>query len=267
MQPFPPWRFWMRLKLRLAAINVSIQHPFVEHTKLNYTLSFLLEKVRSKKKLNAIIFGAPGSGKGTYSSRLQSKLGVDVIAMGDIFREIITEDSQLGKKVKGYVERGLLVPDDIVVEVLRQRLSKIPKGKGFILDGYPRTVEQAKTLEKIAKIDVIILLVVPDWIIVERLSTRRICKNCGAVYNIRFLKPKVEGICDKCGGPLYQRSDDTAEVIEKRIKVYEEQTKPILQLFKEKKVPFVEARCVALDTPPETVVELILKELRKLKLA
>jgi adenylate kinase len=227
----------------------------------------LLEKVRSKGKLNAVIFGAPGAGKGTYASRLQSKLGVDVIAMGDIFREIMTENSQLGKKVKGYVEKGLLVPDDIVVEVLKQRLSKIPKEKGFILDGYPRTVEQAKSLEKIAKIDVIILLLVPDWIIVERLSTRRICKNCGAVYNIRFLKPKVEGVCDKCGGPLYQRSDDTAEVIKNRIKVYEEQTKPILQLFKERKVPFVEASCDTLDTPPETVVEVILKKLKKAKLA
>jgi adenylate kinase len=217
--------------------------------------------------VNAIIFGAPGSGKGTYASRLQSKLGVDVIAMGDIFREIMREDSELGKKVKSYVEKGLLVPDDIVVEVLKQRLAKVPKGRGFILDGYPRTVEQVKALEAIAKIDVIILLMVPDWIIIERLSTRRICKNCGAVYNIRFLKPKVDMICDKCGGPLYQRPDDTAEVVKKRIEVYEEQTRPILQLFRERTVPFVVASCDALDTPPETVVEAILNELRKLKLA
>jgi adenylate kinase len=217
--------------------------------------------------VKAIIFGAPGSGKGTYASRLQTKLGVDVIAMGDIFREILKEDTKLGRKVKGYVEKGLLVPDDIVIEVLKHRLAKIPKGKGFILDGYPRTLEQAETLEESAKIDVIILLMVPDWIIIERLSSRRICKNCGAVYNVRFLKPKVENICDKCGGPLYQRSDDTPEVIKKRIQVYEEQTRPILQLFKERKVPFVVANCDALDTPPETVVETILKELSKLKMA
>jgi adenylate kinase len=218
-------------------------------------------------KVNAIIFGAPGSGKGTYASRLQSKLGVDVIAMGDIFREIMKEDSRLGKKVKGYVEKGLLVPDEIVIEVLKQRLTKIPKGKGFILDGYPRTVGQAKALEKITKIDVIILLMVPDWIIIERLSTRRICKNCGTVYNIRFLKPKVDMICDKCGGPLYQRSDDNPEVIKKRIQVYEEQTRPILQLFRDRTVPFVVANCDALETPPENVVEEIVKDLRKLKLA
>ena len=217
--------------------------------------------------MNAIIFGAPGAGKGTYASRLQSKLGVDVIAMGDIFREIMKEDSPLAKKVKGYVEKGLLVPDEIVMEVLKQRLAKIPKGKGFLLDGVPRTVAQAKPLGEIAKIDVIILLLVPDWIIVERLSTRRICKGCGTVYNTRFLKPKLEDVCDKCSGELYQRSDDTAEVIKKRIKVYEEQTKPILELFKEKKVPFVEASCEALDTPPDTIVEVIMQKLRKLKLA
>jgi adenylate kinase len=217
--------------------------------------------------VNAIIFGAPGSGKGTYASRLQARLGVDVIAMGDIFREIMKEDTELGKKVKGYVEKGLLVPDDIVIEVLKNRLAKIPKGKGFILDGYPRTLEQAETLEEIAKIDVILLLMVPDWIIIERLSSRRICKNCGAVYNVRFLKPKVDMVCDKCGGPLYQRSDDTPEVIKKRIQVYEKQTRPILQFFKEKTVSFVVANCDALDTPPETVVETILKELRKLKMA
>jgi adenylate kinase len=217
--------------------------------------------------VNAIIFGPPGSGKGTYASRLQSRLGVDVIAMGDIFREILKEETELGRKVKGYVEKGLLVPDAIVIEVLKNRLAKIPEGKGFILDGYPRTLEQAETLEGIAKIDVIILLMVPDWIIIERLSSRRICRNCGEVYNVRFLKPKVENVCDKCGGPLYQRSDDTPEVIKKRIQVYEKQTRPILQLFKERKVPFVVANCDALDTPPETVVEAILKELRKLNMA
>jgi len=182
--------------------------------------------------MNVIIFGAPGSGKGTYASRLQSKLDLDVIAMGDIFREILREDTSLGKKVKGFVEKGLLVPDDVVVEVLKKRLVKVPDGKGFILDGYPRTVDQAKALEKIARIDVIVLLSVPEWIIVERLSTRRICKNCGEVYNIRYLKPKVEMICDKCGGPLYQRSDDTAAVIKERIQVYERQTQPLLEYFK-----------------------------------
>jgi len=217
--------------------------------------------------LKAIIFGAPGSGKGTYASRLQKKLGVNVIAMGDIFRELLKEDSELGRKVKSYVEEGLLVPDEIVVEVLKQRLSKIPKGKGFILDGYPRTLEQAKTLEVITKIDAILLLDVPDWIIIERLSSRRICRNCGTVYNVRFLKPKVEGVCDKCSGPLYQRSDDTPEVIKNRLQVYQKQTKPLLEYFKQKKVPFVTVSTTSLDQPPEPIVDKMIEELKKLKLA
>ena len=217
--------------------------------------------------MKAVIFGAPGSGKGTYASRLQARLGVQVIAMGDIFREMMKEDSELGKKVRGYVEKGLLVPDGIVNEVLKHRLAKVPPEKGFLLDGYPRTVEQAVTLEKIVKTDVVILLMVPDWIIIERLSTRRICRNCGTVYNTRFLKPKVEGVCDKCGGPLYQRSDDTPEVIKKRLQLYEEQTQPILQIFRERMMPFVIAHCDKLDMPPETVVEAIVRDLQKLGLA
>jgi len=217
--------------------------------------------------VNAIIFGAPGSGKGTYASRLQSKLDVDVIAMGDIFREIMKEDTDLGREVRSYVEKGLLGPDSLTIQVLKQHIAKIKNKKGFLFDGYPRTIEQAKALETIAKIDVIIQLVVPDWIIIERLSTRRICKNCGEVYNIRYLKPKKDMICDKCGGPLYQRPDDTPEVIKKRIEVYEQQTQPILQYYKEKNVPFIEFKTESLEMPPEVAVEEILNGLKKLKLA
>jgi len=217
--------------------------------------------------MNAIIFGAPGSGKGTYASRLQPKLNADVISMGDIFREILKEDTPQGKQVKSYVERGLLVTDDIVIDVLKWRLAQTPKTRGFILDGYPRTLEQAKALENIAKIDVIMLLMVPDWIIIERLSARRICKNCGKIYNLRTLKPKVDMICDKCGGQLYQRPDDNPEVIEKRLEVYSQQTNPLVQFFKEKQIPFVVTKCTALDTPPEAMVEIIMQELKKLKLA
>jgi adenylate kinase len=217
--------------------------------------------------LKAILFGPPGSGKGTYASRLQAKLDVDVIAMGDILREIMKGDSELGRRVKRFVEKGLLVPDEVVIEVLKKRLAKIPRNRGFILDGFPRTIEQAEALDKIMKIDVIILLTVPDWIIVERLSTRRICRKCGEVYNIRYLKPKVEGVCDKCGGQLYQRSDDTVEVIRDRIKVYDLQTQPILNRYKKKNVPFVGSKCESLDMPPEEAVETILKQLKRLRMA
>ncbi|MEM4704248.1 MAG: nucleoside monophosphate kinase [Candidatus Bathyarchaeia archaeon] len=217
--------------------------------------------------MQVVIFGAPGSGKGTYASRLQAKLGVDVIAMGDIFREIMKEESPLGRKVKQFVESGKLVPDEVVIEVLKERLAKVSSKNGFILDGFPRTLKQAEALDKITKLDAVILLIVPDWIIVERLSTRRICKNCGEVYNIRYLKPKTEGICDKCGGPLYQRADDTEQVIKDRIKVYEQQTMPIIEYYKQKNVPIIENRCESLDMPPEVAVDNILKELKKLKLA
>jgi adenylate kinase len=223
--------------------------------------------MESKKLVNAIIFGAPGSGKGTYASRLQSKLGVNVIAMGDIFREIMKEDTPLGREVRGYVEKGLLGPDSLTIQVLKQHIAKIKNKKGFLFDGYPRTIEQAKALETIAKIGVIIQLAVPDWIIIERLSTRRICKNCGEVYNTRYLKPKRDMMCDKCGGPLYQRPDDTPEVIKKRIQVYEQQTQPLLQYYKEKSVPFIEFKTESLDMPPEVAVEEIMKDLRRMKLA
>ena len=216
--------------------------------------------------MKAIMFGAPGAGKGTYSSRLKEKLGIETIATGDIFREMIKQDSEIGKKVRGHVEKGLLVPDQVVTEVLRDRLSKLQKGKGFILDGYPRTLEQAKALEDLARIDVILLLDVPDQIIIERLSSRRICRNCGTIYNTRFLKPKLEGVCDKCNGPLYQRSDDTPEVIRKRLEVYREQSQPLIEYYR-KKVPFVVAKTRNLEQPPGPIVDKMIEELKKRKLA
>jgi adenylate kinase len=217
--------------------------------------------------VKAIIFGAPGAGKGTYSTMLKAKLGVEVIAMGDIFRAQVKGNSELGKKVKSYVEKGALVPDEIVVEVLKQHLAEIPNGSSVILDGFPRTLKQAKTLETILQLDVIILLDVPDWIIIERLSSRRTCKNCNAVYNVRFLKPKIEGICDKCNCELCQRSDDSQDVIKNRLKIYQDQTSPLLIYYKEKNVPIITSKTTDIDTPPGPLVEQMFEELRKLKLA
>ncbi|MFA7397642.1 MAG: adenylate kinase [Crenarchaeota archaeon] len=217
--------------------------------------------------MNAIIFGAPGAGKGTYSTRMQNQLGVEVIAMGDIFRESVKQNTELGKKVKSYVERGALVPDDVVVEVLKDKLAKIPQGKGFLLDGFPRTISQANTLEKIAKIDVILQLDVSDQIIIERLTSRRICKNCGTVYNVRFLKPKADGICDKCGGQLYQRADDNEEVIKNRLQVYKTQTEPLIEYYHKRGVPFIVNVTKSIDQPPEPMVDYMMAELKKLGLA
>jgi adenylate kinase len=221
---------------------------------------------KAGEMMKLVMFGPPGSGKGTYASRLRSRLGVDVIAMGDIFREIMTQDNVLGRKVKRFVKKGLLVPDEVAVEVLSKRLRTLDSKNGFVLDGFPRTVEQAEALGRLVNLSCIIELIVPDWIIVERLSTRRICRKCGDVYNIRYLKPKVEGVCDKCSGQLYQRSDDTPELIKDRIAIYERQTHPILRYYKERNVPFVQFKCDSLDVPPDLAVEQILGDLRKLRI-
>lgn len=144
-------------------------------------------------------------------------------------------------------------------------MSEPESRNGFILDGFPRTIEQARALEKIAEIDGIIRLVVPEWITVERLSNRRICRNCGEVYNLRYLKPKIEGVCDKCGGPLYQREDDKPNIIHDRLKVYEKQTQPLIQYY-QSKLPILNIENNQIDTPPEAVTERILAELKKAKM-
>ncbi len=216
--------------------------------------------------MNAIMFGAPGSGKGTYSSRLREILGIDVISMGDIFRSMMKENNILGRIIKRYVKAGLLVPDIIVNEVLREIIGQIPQSRGFILDGYPRTLAQAQMLDTVTKIDVIMQLDVPDWIIIERLSSRRICKDCGTVYNLRFLKPKVDDICDKCGGPLYRRPDDNPEVIQMRLDLYGEETRPLIRFYEQKNVPIIVQKTESLDTPPEKVVKYFVAELKKLRL-
>ena len=214
--------------------------------------------------MNLVIFGPPGSGKGTYASRLQVKLGLPAIATGDMLREIVRQESKLAGTVKDYMSTGELVPDGIVIQVLKERLAREDCKMGFILDGFPRTIEQATALDKITNIDAVILLHVPEWILVERLSSRRVCRKCGEVYNILYLKPEKEGVCDKCGGELYQRMDDRPRIVKDRLKVYEKQTEPLIKHYKGE-LPFVEFKCEKLEVPPEVAVEEILKELEKLK--
>lgn len=209
-----------------------------------------------------IIFGPPGAGKGTYAAKIAQKLRISVISTGDIFREEVKRNTELGKKVAEFLRRGDLVPDDIVIDVLAKRIRMPESKQGFILDGYPRTIEQAKSLDTITKIDAIIRLLVPEWIIIERLSNRRVCKKCGAIYNLKYLKPKKPGVCDKCGGNLFQREDDRPEVIKERLKVYEAQTQPLIEYYKDK-LPILNIKCKAADIPPEIMVEKILQKLRK----
>jgi adenylate kinase len=212
--------------------------------------------------VNLIILGAPGSGKGTYRSRLSDILKIASIATGDIFRDEIKRNTFLGKKVADFVNAGKLVPDEFTIQILGKKINAPESRNGFILDGYPRTIEQARALDKIAKIDAVICLLVPEWIIIERLSNRRICGNCGEVYNLRYLKPKVDGACAKCGGRLYQREDDNPAVVKKRLKVYERQTKPLIDYYKNR-IPIIEIENKQIETPPEAVVEKIISKLKK----
>jgi len=217
--------------------------------------------------VNYILFGPPGAGKGTHASRLMETLKIAHISTGDIFRDEVKFGSSLGKKVSDYLNRGALVPDEVVNEVMKKWINKIGGAQGFILDGYPRTIEQAKALEKIAKIDAIVQLVVPEWVIIERLSNRRICRNCGAIYNIKYFpKPKMDSKCDKCGAEIYQRQDDKAEVISERLKVYEKQTQPLTDFYKKRGVKFVTVESNRVDEPIEAVSQKILDNLKKAEL-
>ena len=213
--------------------------------------------------MHAIIFGPPGAGKGTYASLLEKKLGIVKLSTGDMVRDEIKKGSELGKKIKTYYDQGKLVPDEIIIEMLKKRIYQEDcKRKGFILDGFPRTIQQSQALDKITKIDVIINLKVPDWVIIERLSNRRVCKKCGAIYNLKYLKPKIDGVCDKCGGKLIQREDDKPEVIKERIRIYEKQSKPVLDYYRGK-LPFVEVECKSPNIQPGVMVEKILKKLKE----
>jgi len=208
--------------------------------------------------LNIVLFGPPGSGKGTYASRLFKELGMPHTSTGDLVRQEIQDRTEIGRKIEGYTRRGELVPDDIVIELLRKRISQPDCAGGFILDGFPRTIPQAKALEKIASVGVVINLDVPDTVIVERLSARLTCKSCGAIFNERFLRPKIEGICDKCGGQLYTRDDDKPEVIQERLRTYRRQTQPLLDYYNERKLVETVVNKEA-DIPPEKIVNQIIR--------
>ncbi len=217
-----------------------------------------IEGQRMKSKI--VLLGPPGSGKGTYASRLEKKFGWPQISTGDLLRQSVKKDTELGKEAKKYMDEGKLVPNEIVIKLLKERISKDDCEEGFILDGFPRSLEQAKELEKITEIELVINLVVPKEIIIHRLSTRRVCKKCGAIYSVASaaVMPEVEGICDKCGGELYQRDDDKPEVINKRLVVYKEQTAPLIEFYTEKGI-LENIECNDADSPPEITVEKIAK--------
>lgn len=184
--------------------------------------------------MNIILIGAPGAGKGTYAKFIKEKYGFPHISTGDLLREEVAKESELGVEARKYMSEGKLVPDDLVIRVLKSRIGLPDCKNGFLLDGFPRNVLQARELEKFLDVSVVLSLVVPKEVILDRLSGRRTCRNCKAIFHVRNIPPKKEGVCDKCGGELYQRDDEKPEVIENRLKIYEEQTKPLLDYYSKK---------------------------------
>jgi adenylate kinase len=197
----------------------------------------MIEKPRrfgENNMLNIVILGPPGVGKGTYAEILSKQYNIPKISVGDLFRKAIKDETELGKKIKGYVSSGDLVPDDTVIELVKNRLEEEDCKNGYLLDGYPRTVAQAEAMEKFKKVDVALNFVAPDEIIMSRISGRRTCSKCGAIYHIKNIPPKVEGICDRCSGKLIQRSDEKPEVIKNRLVVYREKTKLVVDYLRKK---------------------------------
>jgi len=179
--------------------------------------------------MKIIFLGAPGSGKGTHATRVKTELGVPHISTGDIFRENIKGGTPLGVLAKSYIDKGALVPDDVVIKIVEDRLSREDCKNGFILDGFPRTIYQAEALKKIASIDVVVNLVVDDEAIVKRVAGRRMCR-CGETYNVAFLNGS--NVCAKCGGELYQRDDDKEETVKSRLEVYHKETAPLIDYYR-----------------------------------
>lgn len=182
--------------------------------------------------MNLVLMGPPGAGKGTQGELLAKKLGVNTISTGVMLRTAIKEQTEIGKQVDKLISEGKLVPDDIMVKLVKERLQKPDCQNGFILDGFPRTTAQAEALTKSGvKIDKVLSLEVDDEVIVERLSSRRECSKCGAPYNVISNKPEKEGVCNKCGGDLIQRADDNPDTIKNRLNVYHTQTEPIKEYY------------------------------------
>ena len=218
-----------------------------------------------------IMLGAPGTGKGTVAGMLEKGIGIKQVSTGDIFRKNMQEGTEIGKVAESYISKGQLVPDEVTIKIVEERLNEKDVENGIILDGFPRTLEQAQALDKMLeeknrKIDMVLNLVTPEEEIIERIVNRRICSNpeCKTIYNIVMNPPKVEGICDKCGSPLKQRDDDSdPEVINRRLEIYEEKTSPLVEFYKNKGVLRTETVSLSINRMGKDVAEDIVKELKK----
>lgn len=189
--------------------------------------------------MQIILLGPPGAGKGTQAKRLSEELGLPHISTGDLLRQNVKEGTALGKEAKGFMDKGLLVPDELVAKMLKERVSRPDTEKGFILDGYPRNINQAKTLDEILRekkieIDLVAYLDTSVAVIIQRLSGRLVCSSCGANFHIKNMPPKVSGICDTCGAKLYQREDDKEATVRTRLEVYQKEVAPLIKYYAEK---------------------------------
>ena len=190
--------------------------------------------------MNLIFLGAPGVGKGTQAKLLMKKYQIPQISTGDILRDAVRNNTLLGQKAQDYMNKGLLVPDEVVIGIIEERFRESSCQSGFILDGFPRTIPQAESLDRVLdkldiSLDQVINFEVEKEILIKRLSGRRVCKNCGQMYNIYFNAPSREGICDQCEGELFQRKDDSLETIQERLHVYQVQTAPLIEYYQSKK--------------------------------
>ena len=185
--------------------------------------------------MNLILLGAPGAGKGTQAEKICEKLGIPAISTGNMLREAMANGTEMGLKAKSFIDAGKLVPDEVVIGIIRERLQADDCKNGFILDGFPRTIPQAEALDAMGvRIDRVIDIEVPDEKIAARLSGRRVCLKCGATYHTEYKKPKTEGVCDVCGDKLVQRKDDMPETVLDRLKTYHEQTEPLKDYYAKK---------------------------------
>ena len=185
--------------------------------------------------MNLILLGAPGAGKGTQAEILCKKLGIPSISTGNILRAAIKDGTPTGLKAKSYMDAGQLVPDEVIIGIVGERLQQADCAKGCILDGVPRTIAQAEAIEKAGiKIDAVVAIEISEEEILRRMSGRRVCEACGASYNLEAVPPKVEGICDNCGGKLIQREDDTPETVKARLAVYHKETEPLVDFYAER---------------------------------
>ncbi|KYH36467.1 MAG: Adenylate kinase [Candidatus Bathyarchaeota archaeon B23] len=212
--------------------------------------------------LRLLIFGPPGSGKGTRARLISRLLKIPVITTGDMLRGEVSRETEVGLRAKAYMERGELVPDELVIELVEERLRREDCSEGFILDGFPRTLRQADALDRIlgergVTLDLVLNIVVDPEVVVERLSLRRWCPRCGAIYNLKYDPPRVDEICDECGAQLIQRSDDREEVVRRRLRVYEEQTRPILERYMERSLVREMRGDIPIEEIPREVEEVL----------